>query len=73
MKFSRDADTRQIDIDCHLNADNKVELSIRDYGPGIGEPVSWAPEPTANLWSSGLDYIKLTFTRKHKKVVLSER
>ena len=35
---------------------------ICDYGPEIGEPVSWAPEPTANLWSSGLDYIKLTFT-----------
>ena len=35
---------------------------ICDYGPGFGEPVSWAPEPTANLWASGLDYIKLTFT-----------
>jgi hypothetical protein len=35
---------------------------VCDYGPGFGEPVSWAPEPTANLWASGLDYIKLTFS-----------
>ena len=35
VKFSRDADTRRIDIDCRLDTDNNVALSVRDHGPGI--------------------------------------
>ncbi len=34
------------------------------YGPEIGTPESWAYEPSANLWSSPLDYIKLVFSAK---------
>ena len=35
VKFSRDADTRRIDIDCRLDTDKNIVLSVRDYGPGI--------------------------------------
>lgn len=28
-----------------------------------GEPVSWAYEPNANVWSRPIDYVKLTFTK----------
>ena len=36
---------------------------ICDYGPRFGEPLSWAPDPTANLWASGLDYVKISFDK----------
>jgi hypothetical protein len=29
----------------------------------IGEPVAWAYEPNANVWSRPLDYIRLTFAK----------
>ena len=37
---------------------------ICDYGPDLGEPLSWAPDPTANLWASRLGYLKLEFSEK---------
>ena len=35
-----------------------------NFGPDIGEPVTWAGDPTANLWASDVDYIRLDFTNK---------
>jgi signal transduction histidine kinase len=35
IKFSADAETRQIDIRCSAQGNNKISFSIRDYGPGI--------------------------------------
>ena len=37
---------------------------ICDYGPELGQPLSWAPDPSANLWASGLDYLKLEFSEQ---------
>jgi len=28
-----------------------------------GDPVSWAYEPNANIWSKPIDYVKLVFTK----------
>ena len=35
VKFSRDAESRRIDVRCGQDADGKVMFSVRDYGPGI--------------------------------------
>lgn len=35
IKFSRDADIRRVEIGARLESDNRVRLSVRDYGPGI--------------------------------------
>ncbi|MCF6226480.1 MAG: HAMP domain-containing histidine kinase [Xanthomonadales bacterium] len=35
LKFSADADNKTIDISCQRLADNVIQFSIRDYGPGI--------------------------------------
>jgi hypothetical protein len=35
-----------------------------NFGPEIGQPVSWAGDSTANLWAQDEDYIKLEFTDK---------
>lgn len=35
IKFSADADTKQIDLSCHKTTDGQVSFSVRDYGPGI--------------------------------------
>lgn len=35
IKFSSDAETRQIDIKCRPQGMDKISFSIRDYGPGI--------------------------------------
>ncbi len=37
---------------------------ICDYGPDLGQPLSWAPDPSANLWASELGYLKLEFSEK---------
>ena len=29
----------------------------------VGDPVSWAYEPNANVWSSPIEHVKLTFTK----------
>ena len=35
IKFSKDADRKQVDIGCRTDRDGNVIFSIRDYGPGI--------------------------------------
>ncbi len=35
MKFSRDADTKRIDIGSALTHDGRVTIRVRDYGPGV--------------------------------------
>ena len=35
IKFSRKAEARDIDIKCRARRDGRVEISVRDYGPGI--------------------------------------
>ncbi|MCF6262879.1 MAG: ATP-binding protein [Xanthomonadales bacterium] len=35
LKFSANADNKTIDISCQRLADNVIQFSIRDYGPGI--------------------------------------
>ncbi|HFD32086.1 MAG TPA: HAMP domain-containing histidine kinase [Gammaproteobacteria bacterium] len=37
IKFSNNAEQKQIDINCKVIKDNKVQFSIRDYGPGISK------------------------------------
>ncbi|MFK5914846.1 MAG: ATP-binding protein [Woeseiaceae bacterium] len=37
IKFSSKANKKQIDIHCDIAANNKVQFSIRDYGPGINK------------------------------------
>lgn len=35
VKFARDAERREIRIDCRSHADGQVLVSVRDYGPGV--------------------------------------
>lgn len=37
IKFSRNAETRKIEIKCSVSHDNCVLFRIRDYGPGVGK------------------------------------
>ena len=34
LKYARDTDRKEIEIACHASPDG-VELSVRDYGPGV--------------------------------------
>lgn len=36
LKFSKQADHKQIDINCNRLRDGSIQFSVRDYGPGIG-------------------------------------
>ncbi|MGI9223704.1 MAG: sensor histidine kinase [Woeseiaceae bacterium] len=35
IKFSRDADSKVIEVNCKLTGDDNVAFAVRDYGPGI--------------------------------------
>ena len=35
IKFSRDAESKSIDISCRISGDKHVVFAVRDYGPGI--------------------------------------
>ena len=37
IKFSSNAETRRIDIACRLQANQRIAISVRDYGPGIAK------------------------------------
>jgi len=35
IKFSKGTENKKIEVGCRLTSDNRVEFSVRDYGPGI--------------------------------------
>lgn len=37
IKFSAKAELKKIDIHCHIIKNNKIQFTIRDYGPGINK------------------------------------
>ena len=35
IKFSSKSETKKVDISCRMQTNNKIQINIRDYGPGI--------------------------------------